>query len=121
MFRILIADDDGPLCEAIGEALGVTGFDVRLAASADEAMKLAEAEAFDVVLADVSMPGDGATLPGRVRAVRPEARVILMTGFDRPGVRERALAEGACAYLHKPISLKDLHAAIGRALERPRQ
>jgi DNA-binding NtrC family response regulator len=117
--RILIADDDQPLCEALGEALAVAGFDVRLAASTEEALALARAEVFDVVLADVRMPGDGASLPRRVRDIWPEARVILMTGFDRPGVREKALSEGAFAYLYKPIRLAELHAVIGRALDRP--
>jgi len=116
MARILVADDDQPLCEALGEALAVAGFDVRLAASTDEACALARVETFDVVLADVRMPGDGATLPRRVRAIRPAARVILMTGFDRSGSRASALAEGAFAYLYKPIRLAELHDVIGRAL-----
>ena len=114
--RILVADDDAPLREALGEALWVQGHEVRMVRDVDETMASLGTEGFDVVLADVMMPGDGATLPRRLRQLEHQPRLILMTGFDRPGVRTRAMADGAFRYLLKPIRLADLCAVVDLAL-----
>lgn len=118
--RILIADDDAALREALGEALSVQGHDVRMVSDVDKALATMTDETFDVVLADVMMPGDGATLPQRVRVFTRPPRVILMTGFDRPGVQTRVMAEGAFGYLVKPIRLADLCAVVDLAIATPR-
>lgn len=118
--RILIADDDAALREALGEALSVQGHDVRMVSDVDEALASIDRESFDVVLADVMMPGDGATLPQRLHPLAARPRVILMTGFDRPGVQTRAMADGAFGYLLKPIRLADLCAVVDLALTTPR-
>ena len=118
--RILIADDDAALREALGEALSVQGHDVRMVSDVDEALASIGREDFDVLLADVMMPGDGATLPLRLHPMASRPRVILMTGFDRPGVQTRAMADGAFGYLLKPIRLADLCAVVDLALSTPR-
>lgn len=118
MPHVLIADDDAGLREALQELLSREGFEIEVAASVAEACRALERLAFDVVLSDVRMPGDGSTLPERLRGIRPGTPVILMTAFDEPGVRERATADGVVAYLRKPLSLPDLRAALGRALAR---
>lgn len=118
--RILIADDDAALREALGEALSVQGHDVRMVSDVDEALASIDRESFDVLLADVMMPGDGATLPQRLHSLASRPRVILMTGFDRPGVQSRVMADGAFGYLLKPIRLADLCAVVDLALTTPR-
>ena len=120
MARILIADDDVALGEALGEALSVQGHDVQVVSDVEAAMASVDREVFDIVLADVMMPGDGATLPRRLQQIEPRPRVILMTGFDRPGVQSRAMADGAFKYLLKPIRLADLCAVVDLALTTPR-
>lgn len=117
MGRILIADDDAALREALGEALSIQGHRVELVADVPAALRMLARERFDAVLADVMMPGDGATLPRQVRTVRQDPpRIILMTGFDQPGTQQRVLADGAFGYLVKPIRLADLLAVVDSAL-----
>jgi two-component system C4-dicarboxylate transport response regulator DctD len=87
-----------------------------VAESADEAVKIVGAQHVDVIVSDVRMPGDGATLPKRLQALDGAPPVILMTAFDEPGIRERVLWEGAFAYLQKPIALGHLRRAIDAAM-----
>jgi DNA-binding response OmpR family regulator len=113
MATVLIVDDDVDFREALEEALLGEGFDVCVAGDADEACRLVSGRPIDVVVSDIRMPGDGATLPKRLP--RP---VILMTAFEEPGTRERVLWDGAVAYLNKPISLTELRRHIMTALAR---
>ena len=116
---VLVADDDFDFREAMEAALRAFGLRVLLAATVDEVCRLLAAHRVDLVLTDVRMPGDGATLPGRLRSSHPGLPVIVMTGFDEPGVRRRVFADGAIAYLEKPIDLGRLRAVIEGALAGP--
>lgn len=113
---MLVADDDLDFREAMEAALQAFGLRVLVAASVDEVCRVVTAADVDLVLTDVRMPGDGATLPGRLHRSHPELPVVVMTGFDEPGVRARVFADGAIAYLEKPIDLGELRAVIGAAL-----
>jgi CheY-like chemotaxis protein len=113
---ILVVDDDTDLREALHELLSLQGFDVGAAADVATACAAIARRPFDVVLSDICMPGDGATLPQRCREIRPDTRVIVMTAFDQPGLRERARAEGAVAFLRKPLSQRLLRRALRQAL-----
>lgn len=116
MPRILLADDDVDFREALERALTVHGFEVCIAGSVGELCRLLEVDSPDLVLSDVRMPGDGTTVPGRVRAIRPGTPVVVMTGFDEAGVRERVLRDGAVAYVEKPLELAHLHRVLEAAL-----
>jgi two-component system nitrogen regulation response regulator GlnG len=113
---VLVADDDLDFREAMEAALLAFGLRVLVAASVDEVCRLVAVSDVDLVLTDVRMPGDGATLPGRLHASHPGLPVVVMTGFDEPGVRARVFADGAIAYLEKPIDLGELRAVIDTAL-----
>jgi CheY-like chemotaxis protein len=116
MPTILVVDDDRDFREALEEGLSVLGFQVFAAESADEALQIVEAQHVDVIVSDVRMPGDGATLPRRLQQIDGAPPVILMTAFDEPGIRERVLWDGAFAYLQKPIALGHLRRAIDLAI-----
>jgi DNA-binding NtrC family response regulator len=120
MRRVLIAEDNDSLREALRAALESEGLEVRLATSAEEACRWAASGEFDAVLSDICMPGnlDGAALVRRMSRISPGTPIVLMTGFDQPGGRDRALAEGAVDYLLKPIGLERLRVALARAFER---
>jgi DNA-binding response OmpR family regulator len=119
MLRLLIAEDDGPLREALREALEVNGFVVETAATAQAACHSAAAVPFDLVVSDVRLSGgSGLDVLACVRRHSPDTPVILMSGFDVPEGRDRAFAAGASDYLVKPIALKRLLGAIATATRR---
>jgi len=99
-------------------ALRARGFEVRVATTVDELCRAVEAEPPDVVLSDVRMPGDGSTVPGRVQAIRPGTPVVVMTGLDEAGVRDRVMREGAVAYVEKPMEIAHLCRVLEAALRR---
>ena len=69
------------------------------------------------VLADVRLPGiDGIELQHRIRAARPTLPVIFMTAHDDDGIRQRALQDGAVAFLVKPFDGGELLEHVARAM-----
>jgi CheY-like chemotaxis protein len=111
---VLLVEDNPHVAEVTTAMLRSLGCDVVAATDgADALRRLDEGERFDLVLSDIVMPGsiDGLTLGRRLRARYPHLPVLLATGYSRaseapPGVE----------ILHKPFDLKDLAAAVARAL-----
>jgi DNA-binding response OmpR family regulator len=116
--RILLADDNAELREALAIALRDQGFGVQTARDAYEARRLFVTFRADVVLTDIRMPGDGLMLLREIRRLSPGTPVILMTAFERPGDRTRANDAGAADFLLKPVLGDRLRAAIGDAVAR---
>jgi DNA-binding NarL/FixJ family response regulator len=86
---------------------------VGLAADGQEAATLAKSLAADVVLMDLRMPGvDGVEGTSRIRAVRPEAAVLILTTFEDDQAARDALAAGALGYVLKDLPPSDLADAI---------
>ena len=115
---ILVADDNADVRDALSIALRDQGFGVRAARDAYEARRLFVAFRTDLVLTDIRMPGDGMMLLREVRALSPDTPVILMTAFERPGDRVRALDAGATGFLVKPVVGDGLRSAIDGAFAR---
>jgi DNA-binding NarL/FixJ family response regulator len=118
MIRVLLADDH-PLVRTGLAALLATADDLEVvgaAADGDEAVRLAEELAPDVVLMDLSMPVlDGASATREVLRVRPGTAVVVLTSFsDQPRVAD-ALAAGAVGYQLKDSEPADLLAAVRAA------
>jgi len=119
--RILFVDDEPRMLEGLKRML--FGFrhswDIKLALSADEALRMADERPFDVIVADVKMPGkDGFAL---LEALQKDPRscdipVIMLTGADQHDLKRRALDAGASDLLNKPVVLEDLIARINNAL-----
>lgn len=109
--RILIADDTPVVREFLEMVFSRHGFQVILASNGDEALRLARAEAPDLMLVDVMMPGlDGIAVSQHVRADRAIAHtpLILYSAVAGPEIRERAVKAGADEFLDKTIH----HAAL---------
>jgi signal transduction histidine kinase len=122
--RILAVDDDADTRELLETVLGNLGAHVVLAESADAVLDRLQAEPFDVLLADIAMPGmDGYALIEAVRLLPgPAAQVpaIAVTAFGRQEDRAKALAAGYQAHLSKPVLPDQLAAAIAWfAIPRP--
>ncbi len=114
--RILVVDDEEKLRRVIELQLSTAGFEVDKAASAEEALKLAERA--DLVLTDLKLPGmDGLALLAAIRHQNMFAPVIMMTAFGSIQLAVEAMKAGAADFLLKPFSLDHLMAVIHKALE----
>src|SRR6185437_3367023 len=93
--RILIVDDERPILLTLAANLELDDFEVATAESGAAALELLARETFDLVLSDVRMPGmNGVELFRRIRQLRPDCPVVLMTGFAIEGLVYDAVAEG---------------------------
>jgi PAS domain S-box-containing protein len=119
--HILLAEDDEFSAQLMERLLGRRGHRVRLATNGREALALAAAGVFDLLLLDVHMPElDGfevaQAIRERERSVRGHLPVIALTARSRKEDRERCLAAGMDDFLTKPIRPAELLAAIGRLM-----
>jgi len=114
---ILIVDDDARLRDLIKRAL--SDYRVFQAGNSSEALKMYHREPVDLVLTDVMMPGDsGIVLLKQIKALNPNAVVIIMTGFLEKEVILNALKEGADDFICKPLNLLQLKSAVEKSLSR---
>jgi two-component system nitrogen regulation response regulator GlnG len=117
--HILLVDDEEAVCWALQRALTGEGHHVAVAASAEDAFRLAEAQRPDAVLLDVRLPRmDGLTALGRLRELTGDAPVIVMTAFGNLSTAVRAVEGGAFDYIAKPFDLGQALDAVSRALQR---
>ncbi len=116
---ILVVDDESTTQDTLGTFLETEGYHVATARSGAEALSRIEAQEFDVIVADVVMPGVGGfEVLERSRVLNPGAAVILMTGHATVEMAIEALRKGACDYLQKPFVLHDLGLCVQRLLRR---
>ena len=116
---ILVVDDESTTQDTLGLFLETEGYRVAIAGSGEEALSRIEQQAFDVIVADVVMPGvSGLEVLERSRTLNPGAAVILMTGHATVEMAIEALRKGACDYLQKPFVLHDLARCVQRLLRR---
>jgi two-component system NtrC family response regulator len=115
--RILVVEDDPGLRFTVTDTLEEAGFAVRAADNGPEAIRLLEAEAFDVVLTDLRLPGkDGLEVLREAREKIPPPSVITMTGYGSIESAVAAMKLGAEDYLTKPFSMEALLLLLGKVL-----
>jgi two-component system nitrogen regulation response regulator GlnG len=118
---ILVADDDSAIRTVLNQALGRAGYDVRITGQATTLWRWIAAGEGDLVVTDVVMPDENAfDLLPRIKKLRPDLPVIVMSAQNTFMTAIRASERGAYEYLPKPFDLKELLAVIHRALSRPR-
>ncbi|MGF1529383.1 MAG: response regulator [Candidatus Competibacterales bacterium] len=117
---VLWLDDEPPLVELGEEMLAALGYEPVGFTSSSAALEAfcADPQRFDVVLTDERMPGlTGTQLAARLRALRPDLPVILVTGYGGPLLDQRVQQSGVCTVLTKPLRTKPLATALKTALE----
>ena len=120
---LLLLDDDQALRTRMGRALEARGFEVVLAASVAEAMQILKDQApafglFDMRLED----GNGLKVVETMRDRRPDARIVMLTGYGAIATAVAAVKAGAVDYLSKPADADDVVKAllaVGDAPEPP--
>ena len=113
---ILIVDDEESVRDSLYNWFIEDGFRVESAENARKALTLLESDQFDIILADIKMPGmDGLEMLRRIKSLKPEAIVIIMTAFATVDTAVKALKDGAYDYVTKPFDPDDLTHLIRNA------
>jgi two-component system nitrogen regulation response regulator GlnG len=117
---ILVADDDRAIRTVLSQALGRLGHDVRTTGTASTLWRWVSDGDGDLVITDVIMPDEnGLDLVPRIKKLRPELRVIVMSAQNTLLTAVKATERGAFEYLPKPFDLRELINVVQRALTAP--
>jgi response regulator RpfG family c-di-GMP phosphodiesterase len=118
MTSVLIVDDETGVRDLMARWLASGGYDVRTAASADEALQRVHDSAPAVALCDIRMPGhDGLWLARQIRQNAPETAVIMATGVQDVSSAVTSLRQGVIDYLSKPFGRDRLRESVIRGIE----
>jgi two-component system OmpR family response regulator len=116
--RVLVIEDEKKLAEVIARGLREEGYAADIAGRGEDALWMAQAAAYDVILLDVMLPGaDGFEVCRRLRGLGIWSPVLMLTARDAVEDRVNGLDAGADDYLVKPFSFEELLARL-RALVR---
>ncbi len=117
--RILIIDDDRDHADSVGDVLVARGYQVEIAHSGEAGVDRFRQADYDVTLMDVKLPGmNGLETLFEFRRIRPDPKIIMMTGFSVEHLLAQAIEDGALGVLHKPFAVADLLAMLERAKPR---
>jgi len=118
---ILVADDDRAIRMVLNQALIRLGHDVRMTGNAATLWRWVADGEGDLVITDVIMPDEnGLDLIPRIKKIRPELRIIVMSAQNTLMTAVKATERGAFEYLPKPFDLRELVSVVERALTAPR-
>jgi CheY-like chemotaxis protein len=116
---VLVIDDEPDVRLVAEQMLMYAGFEVLLAGSGPAGIELfrEHADAVGCVLLDLTMPNmDGEQVFHALQAIRPNAPIILMSGYSEQEVRKRFDGDGPAGFIQKPFTLKLLQAKVQRAV-----
>jgi DNA-binding response OmpR family regulator len=117
--EILIVDDEVEFAETFAERLQLRGFSVRTACGGEEALQMIEGGEAKIIVLDLKMPGmDGMEVLRRVKKIRPDVEVIILSGHGSEMDESYVRNLGAFAYLRKPADIGDVLEAVKRAENR---
>ena len=115
---ILIVDDNVSLCRTLSLVLGRQGYTVNTAKDCLEALVKVQESPFDMIFMDIKMPlMDGVETYRRIKKIRPEAVVMMMTAYAVEDLVQQALEEGAYGIVYKPLDIGKVVAVIEEARE----
>jgi two-component system response regulator RegA len=113
---LLIVEDDQALRERLQRAFAARGFDVRATASTSEAERLAREDPPELAVLDLRIGADsGLALIPTLKAIDPETRIVVLTGYGSVATAVQAVRQGAVHYLTKPADVDEILAALAGA------
>lgn len=118
---ILIVDDEVAILNSLGQILEDEGYEVQVAKSGAEALKIVTNDPPDLTILDIWMPElDGLETLKRLRELSPHAQVMMMSGHGSIETAVRAIKLGAYDYIEKPLSLENVTLRVRHALDQHR-
>ncbi len=119
MDKILVVDDDQNILKVIKMRLEAEGYGVDTATQADDAVKTAKNDVYDLALLDLKLSGkDGIGLMQELHQINPDMPVLILTAYGTIKSAVEAMSKGAYSYLTKPFDYKDLLLQIRNCLEK---
>lgn len=113
--KVLVADDEKSVRDACIKVLKRLGFDTFSASSGTEAIDIASENSIALAILDIKMPDkNGIETLRELKKLRPDARVIMITGFASIDSAVEAMRYGASDYVRKPFHIEDLEASVRR-------
>lgn len=108
MTKVLVVEDNPLNMELVLEILDAQGFTAHKAIRGEEALRMVEKEAYDLILMDIELPDmDGIEVTEIIKDKYKNVPVIALTSYAMKGDRERFLAAGFDEYISKPIDVSD--------------
>ena len=109
----MIIEDDEEMRSLLKDFFEEEGFETESVSNGADALERLSKNHFDLVITDIRMPGlTRLDILPRMRRLKPETPIIVMTAYGSDDVRRRSLERGATAYLEKPIPLSKLRTLI---------
>jgi two-component system cell cycle sensor histidine kinase/response regulator CckA len=118
---ILVVDDDAIQQEVSRTLLDKLGYSVNTAESGEKALEMLKEKEFDLLVLDMMMPEgiDGTETYRRALQIRPDQKVLLVTGYAESHRVDEAIHLGADTFLRKPVTIKTLGRAVRKVLDQP--
>jgi excisionase family DNA binding protein len=115
--RVLVVDDEESIRELLSKTLAIERYEVDTAVDAAGALDRMRASDYDLLIADLKMPGmDGLTLIRKAKSLNADLRIIIITGYSSESSAIEAVNLGVNGYLTKPFPIPDVLAAAAKAL-----
>jgi two-component system response regulator HydG len=115
---ILIVDDNMSQCRTMAFILKRKGYAVTTAQNGPEAIAIVEKGPFDIIFMDIKMPlMNGVETYKKIKTIRPEARVMMMTAYAVEDLVREALQEGAYGIVYKPLDIEKVERIVEKATE----
>jgi len=115
LLHVLIVDDERSIRQACQEIVESLGYDVATAGSGEQAYTILEKQNVDIVLLDMKLPGaSGIEVLRQVRRLRPDALVVVITGYGTIQSAVEAMKNGAYDYVTKPFGTEELRLLLER-------
>jgi excisionase family DNA binding protein len=115
--RVLVVDDEASIRDLLSKTLALAEYDVDTVGDGTSALDRMRAFAYDLLIADLKMPGmDGLTLIRQAKRIQADLPIIIITGFSSESSAIEAVNLGVAGYLTKPFRVPQVLAAAAKAL-----
>ena len=119
--KILVVDDELPVCKSICSALEDDAYTIDMALSGEEALAKEQDDAHDIIITDLMMPGlSGMDLLNTLKKKKPAIKIIMVTGYPSIKSAVQSIKLGAFDYIPKPFTPNELRSLVKRALDSKR-